>query len=107
MKTKKQWIFLFVSLFITGMGLNANASTEKESRKVNNFHAIHVSSGIDLYLTMGDEEKLTVIADDDIIDDIVTEVKDGVLKIYMENRLFRWNFNRERKAYVTVKQLEE
>ncbi|NQU85117.1 MAG: DUF2807 domain-containing protein [Mariniphaga sp.] len=107
MKTKKQWFIFLLTLFIAGISGNANASTEKENRKTSDFNSIHVSTGIDLFLTMGSDEKVTIVADDEIIDDIITEVKNGVLKIYQKNRMFRWNFNKERKAYVTVKTLEK
>jgi hypothetical protein len=107
MKTVKQLFFLtFASLFL-GFSLTSNASSEKENRKVSGFTAVKVTSGIDLYVKMGDTEQVTIVADDDVINDIITEVKDGVLKIYQKNHLFRWNWNKERKAYVTVKVLEE
>lgn len=88
--------------------LASSASTKTENRKASGFTGIKVSSGIDLYLKMGDTEKVTIVADDDIIDDLVTVVENGVLKIYIKDQVLNWNWglNKERKAYVTVKTIE-
>jgi len=106
MKTFK---FLFV-LILAVAGINlmvvAGNRDKTETRNVRNFDAIKVSTGIDLYLKMGETEVVKIVADDDIIDDIITEVKDGTLRIYMKkNNWFNWGGNKTRKAYVTVKEL--
>lgn len=109
MKIIKQLTYLSLILLFLGTLLNCSASTETQNRKVKEFTGIQVSSGIDLYLTMGNEEKVTIVADNEIIDDIVTEVKNGILNIYMKNRLqfFRLFRLNNMKAYVTAKLLEE
>lgn len=110
MKTLKNTIILLLVLII---GINTNTFAgnrdKTENRKVQNFDAIKVSTGIDLYLTMGNSEEVKIVADDDIIDNLITEVKDGTLRIYMKkSNWFNWgNFNQTRKAYVTVKELEK
>ena len=100
---------LFILILIAAIGINttfAGNSDKTEVRKVNSFNAIKVSTGIDLYITMGETEKVKIVADDDIIDEIITEVKDGTLRIYMkDNNWFNWGRNKTRKAYVTVKEL--
>jgi len=110
MKTLKNLIML---MLVAVVGVNtaafAGTSDKTENRNVKNFNGIKVSTGIDLYITMGNSEEVKIVADDDIIDDIVTEVKNGTLHIYQEkdNNWFSWGgFNKTRKAYVTVKQLE-
>ena len=90
MKTKQKWILFLLTLFFAVLNLNNYAATQEENRKVTGFDAIHITSGIDLFLSMGNTEKVTVVADDDIIDDIVTEVKNGTLKIYLKRRFFRF-----------------
>ena len=108
MKTVKSLIIL---ILVAVVGINTTAfagtSDKTEKRNVKNFNGIKVSTGIDLYITMGNAEEVKIVADDDIIDDIVTEVKDGTLHIYLEkNNWFNWGrFNETRKAYVTVTQL--
>lgn len=99
---------LFILTLVVLFGVNATvlASNETETRKVKEFNEIKVSSGIDLYLEMGDTESVKIVADDEIIDEVVTEVKDGTLRIYMKrNNWFNWGGNKTRKAYVTVKEL--
>ncbi len=61
---------------------NAMADQITESRDVSGFSAISFAGSGDLYLTQGDEESLSVEADDDVMSSIVTEVKDGVLHLY-------------------------
>jgi len=106
MKTFKP---LFILILLAVFGINsaiAGENDKTEIRKVKDFNAIKVSTGIDLYITMGTTEEVKIIADNEIIDDIVTEVKDGTLCIYVKkNNWFNWGFNKSRKAYVSVKEL--
>jgi len=79
-----------------------------QKRNVQGFHAIHISGGIDLYLTQGNEEAVAVSATDpDVRNRIVTEVKDGVLEIYMEDHGWHWHWNNQHmKAYVSCKAID-
>jgi hypothetical protein len=105
MKTIKT-LFILTLVVLFGANSTVLASDETENRKVKEFNEIKVSAGIDLYLRMGDVEAVRVVADEDIIDEVVTEVKDGTLRIYMKkNNWFNWGGNKTRKAYVTVKEL--
>jgi hypothetical protein len=111
MKTTKLLFTLALSIitFISTMAAGGN-SDKTETRQVSNFKGIKVSTGIDLYITMGTVEEVKITADDEIIDEIITEVKDGTLRIYIKkpNNWFNWNIgNQTRKAYVTVKELQE
>ena len=105
----KKFKTIFFLILISAIGINstyAGNSDETEIRQLKNFNAIKVSAGIDLYITMGETEEVKIVADDDIIDDIITEVKDGKLIIYMKsNNWFNWGTRGTRKAYVTVKEL--
>lgn len=107
MKTIKTFLILILVVIVGVHSTVLAGNNEKtENRKVDGFDAIKVSTGIDLYLTMGETESVEVIADDDIIDNIITEVKDGTLRIYMKKgNWFNWGGNKSRKAYVTVKEL--
>jgi hypothetical protein len=82
-----------------------------QTRRINSsFHAIQVSSAIDLYLSQGDEETVAVSATDkDDIRHITTEIDNGVLKIRFDHeRWFKWfnNNNRKLKAYVSFKNID-
>ncbi len=71
------------------------------------FHAIKVSGGIDVYLSQYQRESLAVSASNDkYLDDIKTEVDNGVLKIYYEGPS-GWNMgNKKLKVYVSFKKLD-
>lgn len=75
---------------------------EKETRNVSGFDAINVSSGIDVYLTMGSGENVEVEAEEDLLEHLVTEVRGGTLKIYFE-KSFIWN--KSAKVYVEAKNI--
>lgn len=80
-----------------------------EARNISGFHAIEVSGGINLYLTNGDEAVAVSAKDKDIRDRIVTEVKDGVLKIYFDWKSgLKLNLRGSSlKAYVSFKTLDK
>lgn len=80
-----------------------------EARNVSGFHAIEVSGGINLYLTNGDEGVAVSAKDKEVRDRIVTEVKDGVLKIYFDWKSgLKLNLRgNSLKAYVSFKNLDK
>ncbi|GAB1451270.1 hypothetical protein MASR2M47_13260 [Draconibacterium sp.] len=107
MKTFKKLSILLIAL-ILGSNIQAVAfSSEKtENRNLKDFTSIKVSAGIDLYLRMGETEEVKVVADGDIIDKVITEVKNGTLNIYMkQNNNWNWGNTKSRKVYVSVKEL--
>src|SRR5882757_9974086 len=78
-------------------------------RKVDDFHAIHVSTGISLYLTQGGEKTVAVsAAQPEYRDRIRTEVKGGVLHIYYDTEKWKWlDFHgRELMVYVSCVDLD-
>ncbi|HEX2921021.1 MAG TPA: head GIN domain-containing protein [Bacteroidales bacterium] len=79
--------------------VRGNHHVVTEKRDVNNFTGVKVSSGIDVYLKQGDNVSVTVEADENLQEYIITEVKNGVLNVYSEANIR----DAERKrAYVTV-----
>ena len=79
-----------------------------QKRNASGFHAIEVSGGIDLYLSQGDESVAVSASKDEYRDKIITEVKNGVLKIWFDwksNLKIDWS-NRKLKAYVSFKNLD-
>lgn len=111
MKTGKQALFaILIVLFALSSAVYAGNSQKTEIRKVSNFEGIHVSSGIDLFVKMGETEEVKIVADDDVIDDVITEVRNGSLHIYTKkSNLFNFfNFGKAttRSAYVTVTDLK-
>ena len=81
-----------------------------QKRNVSGFHGIRISSGIDLYLSQGNEEAVAVSASDpDTRDRIITEVQNGILLIHMENHGLHWRDwnHRHLKAYVSCKVIDQ
>lgn len=80
-----------------------------ELRPVKGYQAIKVYSGINLFLSYGDEAVAVSAKDAETRNHIKTEVTDGVLKIWYEwkdkgNIVF--NNNKQLKAYVSYKTLQ-
>jgi hypothetical protein len=80
-----------------------------QARDVTAFSGIRVSGGIDVYLSQGDAYSLAVSASEEKYrDDIITEVKNGILIISYNNDHFRLKSSGDRKlrAYISFKTLE-
>jgi hypothetical protein len=101
--------FLFPLFAVLIFCFSNTYAQSEEIRKVTNFKAIHISSGIDLYLKQGSTESVRVVADKDRMDKIITENDGGTLKIYVESSKrwldFEWRKSKAMKVYVTVKDL--
>ena len=101
-------VFLSLAVFAqdTKVINDANATVRNLS---GSFNAISVSSGIDLYLSLGNEESVAVSASDQKhLDRLKTEVVNGTLKIYYDNKGVTWKSgNSKLKAYVSFKTLEK
>jgi hypothetical protein len=84
---------------------DANATKRSLS---GSFTAVSVSSGIDLYLSQGNEESIAVSASEQKhLGRLITEVVNGTLKIYYDNKGVSWKSgNRKLKAYVSFKTLQ-
>jgi len=112
MKTLKIVLVLaaVVSLTACNFDINFNQTSgsgnvETEERSVNqDFDKVHGSAGIDVYLTEGDDYKIVVEADDNLIPLITTEISNGKLKIGVEQGK---NIGRAKakKVHVTYKAL--
>ena len=106
----KTIFLLFVSLTLTScnlgfFGVTGNGNVITENRKLNDdFSIMNVSTGIDVYITQGDKNDVTVEADENLHDIIITEIENGKLKIYTEEGIWK---AKAKKVHVTVKNLEE
>jgi hypothetical protein len=106
----------FLRLFATALLFSSFLSAQTqindpnaEVRSVKGFHAVKVSTGIQLILTQGANEAVAVSAiTDEHRDKIKTIVEDGVLKIYYDNDSWKFWKNSEKKlkAYVSVINLD-
>ncbi len=91
------------SCFFDGVKGNRNVVTQQRNIS-SDFNAINVSQGIDVHLTIGNDVSLSIEADENLHELILTEVKDDVLHIYTDKNI--WSAKR-RKVFVTAKSINE
>lgn len=86
------------------------SSVVHETRTVDHFTGINVSTGIDVYISQGNTEHVEVVSSQKSIKDVRTEVENGILKIYYKHKegyhWFSMHINRNMKVYVTAKELQ-
>lgn len=105
----KQLFIFLISLIGFGAFAQETVINDKnaEVRAVTEFSGIKVSGGIDIYLSQDDNYSLAVSAiDDRYRDNIVTEVKDGILHIYYNSERLRVSTDKRLRAYISFKSLE-
>ena len=107
--TKQIIFFLSLSLMLSSCNMNmlnsvsGNKNVEIADRTVaEDFTKIKVSTGLNLYLSQGNKNKITLEADENLHEIIFTEIENGELKIYSDKNI--WNA-KAKKVYVTVKDL--
>jgi hypothetical protein len=103
----KQLVIVLACMF----SVMAFAQT-KQTRTVGDFSGISSATGIEVEIMQGNENSVVVSASkDEFIEKMKTEVdKNGVLKIYMENKKgMGWNnkYNVKLYAYVTYKSINK
>lgn len=102
-------LFLFSAFMLHLSAQKTINDANAQKRNVSGFHAIEVSSGIDLYLSQGSEAVAVSASSSEYRDKIITEVVNGVLKIRYEWKSgikFDWS-SKKLKAYVSAKNLDE
>ena len=95
-------LIMTTSCFFDGFGIQGNGNVVSDDRNISsNFSGIKVSQGIQVHISQGNETELTVEADENIIDLLITEIDGDILKIYFEK-----NVNRAtRNVYLTIDKL--
>ena len=97
--------FLFAAFLIPSI---AAAGRVKETRDVKGFSKVVFGCPGDMLVIQGDEEKLIIEADEDIIKDIVSEVRGRSLKITIERiSIFQHRRFDDIKMTLYVKNIEE
>jgi len=105
---------LLLIVFALSISLNAQKTINDPNaqvRSVSGYHGVSVSGSIELFLTQGNEESVVVSADDTKWrDKVITEVDNGVLRIYLErskNKIqIDWPNQNKIRAYVSVKDID-
>jgi hypothetical protein len=101
---KSKLILLVLLAFSTTLSF----AQVKQDRSVANFSAIEVSGAFKVFIRMGDKCALTVIANEDALDDIKSSVDNGVLEVEMDSDWWDGsNSNEKLELYITVTSLKE
>jgi hypothetical protein len=90
---------------ITGLRGSGNVVTEE--REVSGFDKVAIDAGMKLFLEQGSKEYLKIEAEDNIIQEITTEVNNGKLTIKYRNFLGGITKNAPVNVYLTVINLKE
>lgn len=110
---KSIFLLLLVAVGFTSFGQKDAVINDPNAQKRSlneSFSTISVTDGVELYLTQGNEESLAISASDaKYLERYKTEVNNGVLKIYYDNKGINWTGNEKRnlKAYVSFKTLQK
>ncbi|MDZ7738359.1 MAG: head GIN domain-containing protein, partial [Bacteroidales bacterium] len=84
--------------------VTGNGNVQTEERKASPFTGIKTSSGIDVFLSQGNGHSIVVEADENLIEYIVTEIDNGILRVYPDNISIRGT--RTMRVYVTMENVE-
>lgn len=84
MRIIKITTIIFVLIIVSYLGWN-NLFVSKRVVSLEEFDSIEVNGNVQIHLRPGLSEKVTLRADDDIVDDISIKVVNGVLKICNQN----------------------
>jgi hypothetical protein len=91
-------ILLTVFVSLQAQAIRGNGNVIKEARDISPFTSINATDGWDLVLTQGDAYALTIETDENLVDIVQTEVRNGVLHIYSKTRIRE---SRERNIHLT------
>ena len=99
-------LFATTSCIFNGVvGIKGNGNVVSEDRAIrSDFETINVQQGINLYITQGKPTNISVEADENIIDLLITEVKNNELNIYFEKNV---NRAKARNAYLTAQSISK
>ena len=99
-------IFIFALLLADMPALaqkvKGNGNIKSQNRSVSGFEGLDVSGGFEVHVTLGNTESVKIEADENLLNNIKTEVRSGVLHIYNDGSLTTKN---TMKAFITLKEL--
>lgn len=94
---------LLITSCNVNFGVRGEGNVQTIERNLNgSYEQIEVSHGLDVYLTQGDTESISVQADENLHDIIKTEIEGDVLKIYAEENI---SYSEAQKVMVSFKTL--
>ncbi|MEZ4999610.1 MAG: head GIN domain-containing protein [Bacteroidales bacterium] len=82
-----------------------SGNVKTENRNLDGFTGVKTATAVDIYLSQGNNFSVKVEADDNLIDDIVTEVKDGILNVHIRKGIsITWH--EKMIVHVTMKEID-
>jgi hypothetical protein len=98
---------LFISISVSGKNwfgnkiVKGNGNVIEQQRKIAEFDAITVAEGLNVFLKQGKKNAVKVVADENLHEYILTEVRDGTLKIHVEDNV-QIRSAKSKDIYVTL-----
>lgn len=103
----KRKVFILLVLAVTMLSLNTFAQDGSwETRQVSGFNSIDSGGPFNVHIKINGTESLKLNIDADAINDVKTEVVNGVLKIGFKNRLSFRHSIKKVDIFITAKSLE-
>ncbi len=96
---KKSFLTIVLGILTAGFTF----AQSEETRSLSSFSEVSAHEAIDVYLEKGDKEEARIVTDNIDIEDVLTEVSGGRLKIHLDGNNWR---NVDVEVYVTYKSLE-
>jgi Putative auto-transporter adhesin, head GIN domain len=96
--------FSFSSCLFLGPSVKGDGNVKEEIRKVEDFHGVRVTSGMNVHLVQGDQIQVLVVADKNLHKVIETRVEDGILEVRAHANIWR---AKEKKVIITSPDIRE
>ncbi|MEO9871415.1 head GIN domain-containing protein [Ekhidna sp.] len=96
---KKSFIITLIGVLVAGVAL----AQSEETRSLSSFSSVSANEAIDVYLKAGDKEEARIVSENVDIEDVLTEVSGGRLKIHLDGNNWR---NVDVDVYVTYKSID-
>ena len=87
----------------TRLWKSGSGNIVEQERQLKDFKGIEAGGAVEVNINQGDSQKVVVITDDNLQEDVKTEVSDNILKIYTEHHLSGFN---KLKVNIIVKEIE-
>lgn len=109
MKTTQYLLFFIFVAFVTtacAQNISGNGNVVEENRPVEPFSAIDIGGVLNVYLTQGDTESVTVEADENLLDLIIIENRGNTLRVHLKKGI-DIKKAKEKNVYITLRSINE
>lgn len=91
-----------------GKKIKGNGKMTKITRTTSDYDGIKCAGSFDYILVAGDEGKITIEGEENLLEHIITEVKDGNLKVKTKNNVsLKTSYNKTIKITIPFKDIDE